>query len=346
MRRKIAQLLTGLAVISVSLYIATAPLAAVELPFEPIQPVPQTLGADPQKAALGKLLFFDSRLSADNSISCAHCHNLDKYGGADPFKHSFGVEGREGLINSPTVFNSGLNFTQFWDGRSKSLEDQVDGPVQVHAEMASTWPQLLAKLAADSTFSSLFSRSYDTGLTQTNIKHAIAEYERTLLTPNSRFDRYLNGDQTAISADEKMGYSKFKEYGCTACHQGRNVGGNLFQVLGVMGDYFSDKQIENEADYGRFNVTGKEEDKFYFKVPSLRLVVLTAPYFHNGSYESLAEAIRTMAKYQLGREIPDEDIRSIIRFLYTLPGEYEGKSLEPSEKKYLTFASHTEGSAR
>lgn len=345
MAKVVSPLMTGLAVIVASLCIAIAPFAATAGPIEPIQAIPETLGADPEKAALGKKLFFDVRLSADNSISCAHCHNLDE-GGADSLSHSFGVEGREGMINSPTVFNSGLNVTQFWDGRAKSLEDQVDGPVQAHGEMASSWPMVLEKISADSEYRRLFSETYENGVTRANIKHAIAEFERTLLTPDSRFDQYLKGDETAITDEEKEGYRQFKEYGCTACHQGRNVGGNLFQVLGVMGDYFSDHRIENETDYGRFNVTGELKDKYHFKVPSLRLAVLTAPYFHNGRYESLAETIRTMAKYQLGRDIPDEDIRSIIQFLYTLPGVYEGRSLEPTEKLHLNFTAYPEAGAQ
>lgn len=327
----------SLFVVMAPLCLVTSSLDALELQSEPIQPLPQRLEVDPDRADLGKKLFFDTRLSADNSISCASCHDLKKFGGADPSRRSVGVEGHEGLVNAPTVFNSALNFTQFWDGRAASLEDQVDGPVQAHAEMASTWPQVIEKLRADAEYRRLFARAYDTGISSTNIKHAIAEFERTLLTPNSRFERFLKGDAEAITEAEKAGYLLFKSYGCASCHQGQNVGGNLFQVLGVMGDYFSDHKIENDADYGRYNVTGREEDKHKFKVPSLQLAVLTAPYFHNGSHASLAEAIRTMAQYQLGRTIPDDDIRLIIHFLYTLPGEYDGKSLEPADRKHLEF---------
>ncbi len=311
---------------------------AVDLSLEPIQPIPASLKVNQAKAALGEKLFFDTRLSVDNAISCAHCHELNVEGGADGLKHSFGVDGREGLVNSPTVFNAALNFVQFWDGRANTLEDQIEGPVTAHAEMDSTWPDILNKLRIDSTYRKDFSRLYASGITVTNIKQAIAEFERTLLTPDSRFDQYLRGDESAITEAEKQGYALFKDYGCTACHQGRNVGGNLFQTLGVMDDYFADHRLENKAGLGRFNVTGDESDKHRFKVPSLRLAVLTAPYFHNGAHASLAEVIRTMAKYQLGRDIPADDIRSIIRFLYALPGEYKGKSLEPEEKKHLDFS--------
>ncbi|WP_202978118.1 cytochrome-c peroxidase [Mariprofundus erugo] len=313
---------------------------ALELSGEPVQPITR-LNVDAQKVALGKKLFFDVRLSQNQSISCAHCHDLEEHGGADGLKHSFGVEGREGAVNSPTVFNAALNFAQFWDGRATTLEEQVDGPVTGHVEMASSWPEVVSRLAADDAFRNDFNRIYPTGLTADNIKNAIAEYERTLLTPGSRFDRYLNGDEAAITADEKRGYRLFKSYGCVACHQGRNVGGNLFQVLGVMGDYFADYPAENSAGRGRFNVTGLVEDMHRFKVPSLRLAVLTAPYFHNGSAKTLAEAIRVMSKYQLGRDIPDDDLRAIIAFLYTLPGSYAGHSLEPSDREQLNFTPAT-----
>jgi len=320
-----------------SLLMFPLPAQAVNLTLEPIQPVPERLPHHAEKAGLGEKLFFDSKLSGDNSINCAHCHELDEMGGGDGLKRSFGVEGRVGLVNSPTVFNAALNFAQFWDGRAPTLEDQVAGPITAHGEMASKWPQVIEKLEAETYYTKTFARLYKTGITVANIKHAIAEFERTLLTPNSRFDQYLKGDEKAITSEEKHGYQLFKEYGCTACHQGANVGGNLFQVLGVMGDYYGDHKIENDADLGRFNVTGNPADRHRFKVPSLRLSVLTAPYFHNGAYDSLYEAIRTMAKYQLGREIPDADVRAIISFLYTLPGEYRGKSLEPDEKRHLVF---------
>ena len=315
-----------------------SPASAVDLSHEPIQPL-QPLKVNHAKAALGKRLFFDSRLSHDNSISCAHCHDLEQQGGADGLKHSFGVQGREGLVNSPTVFNAAVNFAQFWDGRATTLEEQVDGPVTGHVEMASSWSEVVNKLRADPAYGKSFVRIYSDGITPHNIKNAIAEFERTLITTDSRFDRYLLGDDKAITQLEKHGYQLFKSYGCVACHQGRNVGGNLFQKLGVMREYFSDYPPENKADKGRINVTGNQLDLHYFKVPSLRLAVLTAPYFHNGSKKNLVEAIRTMAKYQLGRTIPDADIHAIISFLYTLPGHYNGHSLEPKEKVQLKLLS-------
>ncbi|MDX8403406.1 MAG: cytochrome-c peroxidase [Mariprofundaceae bacterium] len=294
---------------------------------EPIQPIPQTVQIDTRKVVLGERLFHDERLSGDDSISCAHCHDLDR-GGVDGTKHSFGVEGREGPINSPTVYNSGLNFVQFWDGRAATLEDQIEGPVHADKEMNSNWPQVIKKLSADKSYPGDFRNIYKDGMTPENIKNAIAEFERSLNTPNSRFDRYLRGEDDAINNDEKSGYTLFKDYGCAACHQGANVGGNIYQIFGVMGDYFKDRGNLTKVDDGRYNVTGNEEDRHVFKVPSLRMVTLTAPYFHDGSKEELEDAIKVMAKYQLGRKIADEDIKMIIQFLHTLPGEYKGKSME------------------
>lgn len=317
---------------------------ALNLMGEPLQPL-QSLQTNPAKAALGKRLFFDTRLSHENAISCAHCHNLKEMGGADGLKYSFGVEGREGMINSPTVFNAALNFVQFWDGRAASLEEQMDGPVTGHVEMASSWPEVVKVLRTDQSYRTGFSRLYKSGITERNIKDAIAEFERSLITTGSRFDRYLMGDEHAITAVEKHGYQLFKSYGCVACHQGRNVGGNLFQKLGVMRDYFADHPVENDAARGRFNATGKKADLHYFKVPSLRLAVLTAPYFHNGSKKNLVDTIRTMAKYQLGRKIPDGDLRDIIHFLYTLPGDYNGQTLEPKDQAQLKLLASPEPAA-
>lgn len=294
---------------------------------EPIRPIPLTLPLDSEKVALGHRLFGEPMLSHDNTVSCASCHNL-KSGGVDHRVHSVGVNLAEGVINAPTVFNTGLHFKQFWDGRADTLEDQVDGPTQADNEMGSTWPEILAKLEHSSNYAVAFQKIYPDGLQRKNVKNALAEFERSLITPNSPFDRYLRGDATAITAEEKEGYTKFKSYGCITCHQGVDVGGNMFQPLGVLGDYFGDRGNVTKADLGRFNVTGNEEDKYTFKVPSLRNIALTAPYFHDGSAKTLEQAVTIMAKYQLGRELPPKDLAEIVLFLKTLTGEYEGKPLQ------------------
>lgn len=294
---------------------------------EPIRPIPQSLPLNAGKVALGKKLFNEKLLSKDNTVFCASCHDLSQ-GGADHRVHSRGINQAEGDINSPTVFNSSLHFKQFWDGRADTLEEQVDGPTQKETEMGSTWPEIVVKLQAAPAYAAAFKEIYPNGIQRQNVKDAIAEFERSLFTPNSRFDKYLRGDDHAITDDEKQGYQKFKSYGCITCHQGMSVGGNLFQPLGVMGDYFGDRGNITKADLGRFNVTGNEEDKFTFKVPGLRNIALTAPYFHDGSAKTLEAAVTTMAKYQLGRELPPEDLAQIVLFLKSLTGEYNGKPLE------------------
>jgi len=293
---------------------------------QPIQPIPMQVMPDRVKVQLGEMLFHDPQLSSDNTISCASCHDL-KQGGTDRLRVSIGVNGALGTINAPTVFNCRFNDSQFWDGRVETLEEQIDSPIQARTEMASTWPEVIRKLRQSSEYSSRFKAVYDDGITQDNIKDAIATFERSLITPNSRFDRFLNGDGNAITAEEKEGYRRFRTYGCVACHQGVNVGGNMFHDLGVFGDYFKDRGNITQADFGRYNVTGEERDRYVFKVPSLRNVVLTAPYFHDGSATTLKEAVQTMGKYQLGRELSDEDTTLIIRFLVTLTGKYRGEKL-------------------
>jgi cytochrome c peroxidase len=292
----------------------------------PIEPIPNLLPElNSQKVALGNQLYQDPQFSKDNKVSCASCHALDK-GGTDRRVRSVGINGKVGFINAPTILNSSLHFKQFWDGRAESLEAQIDGPVHNDLEMGSSWPEIIGKLKQSSDYRAQFNQLYDDGITDTNIKNAIATYERSLNTPNSRFDRYLNGDKTALNAEEQEGYRLFQGNGCVACHQGVLLGGNLFQKFGVFGDYFQDRGNITQADYGRFNVTKKEEDRFVFKVPSLRNVELTAPYFHDGQAETLDEAVRVMMRYQLGREASSEDINLIIKFLTTLTGQQQGVS--------------------
>lgn len=293
---------------------------------EPISPIPQFLPLDERKVALGSRLFHDTRLSRDNSVSCASCHVLSK-GGVDGLKHSVGIGKQRGDMNAPTVFNSGFNFRQFWNGRAQSLEDQIDGPVHNPKEMASSWPEIVAKLQQDPAYAAEFRALYRDGMQPRNIKHAIATFERSLITPNSRFDKYLRGDRDALTQDEIQGYQLFKRYGCVACHQGVNVGGNLYERLGVMRDFFKTRGDIAPADLGRFAITGKPEDRHVFRVPSLRNIALTAPYLHDGSVDALGEVVVIMGQYQLGVSIPPGDVALIVRFLHTLTGEYGGKPL-------------------
>ncbi|GJM04122.1 MAG: hypothetical protein DHS20C09_01130 [marine bacterium B5-7] len=289
---------------------------------ESIRPLPQGLELDPKRVVLGKSLFHDMRLSKDNSISCASCHRLDK-GGTDNLARSVGINGAVGNINAPTVLNSGFNFVQFWDGRAATLEEQATEAIHNLTEMGSNWQEIIYKLSRDEQFIRTFKASYKDGLTRENIQDAIANYERALTTPNSPFDNFLRGDASGIKDEAIEGYYLFTDYGCDSCHQGVNIGGNMYQRLGVMGDYFKDRGNVVKEDYGRFNVTGRESDKFKYKVPSLRNVALTAPYFHDGTAATLRDAVNVMMRYQLGVIPNKKDLDFLVAFLESLTGEIE-----------------------
>jgi cytochrome c peroxidase len=288
-----------------------------------VRPLPPAPPVDPRRAALGRKLFSDRRLSGDGTLSCASCHALDA-GGADGRRRSVGVGGAVGLVNAPTVFNAAFNFRQFWDGRAATLEEQADGPITSPREMGGVWAEILAALARDDEVARGFSAAYPSGLSAANVRDAIATFEHTLVTPNSPFDRYLRGERGALGEQAERGYRLFVEYGCVSCHQGAGLGGNMYQRLGVMGDYFADRGGVTEADYGRYNATGREEDRFVFKVPSLRNVALTAPYFHDGAATTLDEAVRVMARYQLARSLDDGEAAALVAFLGSLTGERVG----------------------
>jgi cytochrome c peroxidase len=287
-----------------------------------IAPLPPVPALDPQRVALGERLFRDARLARDNSVACISCHSFE-HGGADTRARSLGAGGAQGQLNAPSIFNSAHNFRQLWSGAAATLEEQVDRVIRNPAVFNSSWPEILAKLRQDPALVRDFRAAYPGGLDPKSAADAIASYERSLVTP-SRFDSYLRGDANALTAGEKKGYDNFRKYGCVACHQGVNVGGNMYQKFGALRDYFADRRAAGkpvtEADKGRFGITGRPEDMHVFKVPSLRNVALTAPYFHDGSAATLEEAVDIMFKYQLGRAAPPEDRASIVGFLRTLSG--------------------------
>jgi cytochrome c peroxidase len=291
----------------------------LQLQQEPLQPLPERAIQDPKRAALGAKLFADVRLSANGTVACASCHVL-ALAGQDGRRVSLGIHGLPGNINAPSVLNSSLNFVQFWDGRAATLEEQVEGPLTNSAEMGNDWAHLLSFLKTDARYTELFGQAFKDGICEANVRTALATYERTLLTPDSSFDRWLRGDRHALSSNEVAGYERFKSAGCVACHQGVNVGGNMFQRFGVMGEYFQDRGHIVAADFGRFNVTHLEADRFVFRVPSLRNVALTAPYFHDGSAATLEDAVGTMAKYQLGQTLDATATAQVVAFLKTLTG--------------------------
>ncbi len=294
---------------------------------EPITPIPLAIpGLDNARAKLGSRLFHETKLSGNDTMSCASCHPLDK-GGADHALHPVGKDSNSGLINTLTVFNCQFNFRQFWDGRAANLEDQIDEPINDPKGMNSNWNQVVSRLKADPSYQAGFLQSYPDGINPDNIRNALATFEHTLFTPNSRFDKYLRGDKSAITPNELTGYRLFNSYGCINCHQGMNVGGNMYEKLGIMREYFHDTNGVKQADMGRYAITHIEENMHEFKVPSLRNVAVTAPYFHNGSADTLEKAVAVMGKYQLGLDLPNEDISAITAFLKTLTGEYNGKPL-------------------
>ncbi|MDI2141045.1 MULTISPECIES: cytochrome-c peroxidase [unclassified Pseudomonas] len=291
---------------------------------EPLKPLPEIPKQDPKRVELGRRLFLDPRLSVNNTLSCDSCHRLDK-NGADSRALSIGFDGQPVAVNTPTVLNASLNFRQFWDGRVEMLEEQTNVVITSPHEMGSDWNTVVQRIADDPDYRQSFSAAYPDAVTKANIQNALAAYERTLLTPGSRFDQYLLGNTDILTLDEKYGYQRFKDYGCIACHQGVNIGGNMFQKFGVFGDYIADRGNPTQADQGRFNVTGDEDDRVVFKVPSLRNVALTAPYFHDGSAPTLERAVDVMFQYQLGRMPSEEDKGLIIEFLKTLTGHWEGQ---------------------
>jgi cytochrome c peroxidase len=295
-------------------------------PMEPIQPIAALPHLDPRKVALGEKLFADPRLSGDNRVACITCHSLEN-GGVDGRVRSIGIHGAVGTMNAPSVLNCALNFRQFWDGRADTLESQIDGPVQSPIEMASTWSEVVERLRKSQDYLRAFGTIYRDGIESGHVKEAIAEFERSLTTPNSRFDRYLRHDPNAITSKEREGYRLFKSLGCASCHQGVGVGGNMYQKMGVVVPYFTEPAKTTAADRGRFNVTGDSRDLYMFKVPSLRNVALTAPYFHDGNAAALADAVRMMGLYQLGRPLTAGQVESIAAFLKTLTGELYGKPL-------------------
>ncbi len=307
----------------------TATLDPVPLPVravatitstEPISPLYTNLGLPPGKVALGHHLFYDKRLSADNSISCATCHDMGK-GGSDGLETAVGYNDQIGNLNTPTVFNCSLSLAQFWDGRVATLEEQASGPVHNPIEMATNWPAVVAKLQRDPGFVQAFNEEYPEGLCEAAIVDAIATFEKSLITVNSPFDRYLMGDRSAISADAVKGYELFKDLGCISCHQGAAVGGNMFQKFGVMEDYFCGDDANAAVHKGRFNFTKQKSDLHRFKVPTLRNIELTGPYFHHGRTTTLREAIEIMAEHQLGTDLLESETHLIEAFLKSLTGE-------------------------
>jgi cytochrome c peroxidase len=283
---------------------------------EPIKRIVAAKVTNPAMVELGKKLFFDPRLSKSGFISCNSCHNLSM-GGSDNLKSSIGHNWQKGPINAPTVLNSSMNVAQFWDGRARDLKEQAGGPIANPGEMAFTHELAVGLLQSIPGYVAEFKKVFGSDKVDIEkVKTAIAAFEETLVTPNSRFDKWLAGDKKALTAQELAGYKLFKDSGCVACHNGPAVGGASFQKMGVVEPYKAASPAE-----GRVAVTGKDADRFKFKVPTLRNVELTYPYFHDGAADTLVQAVDTMGRIQLGKKFSPEENASIVAFLKTLTGD-------------------------
>ena len=284
----------------------------------------------PEKVALGKQLYYDNRLSMHNTESCNTCHNLATFG-VDNKPTSPGDNGKNGTRNSPTTLNAALHFVQFWDGRMKDVEEQAGGPVMNPAEMSMpNEKEVLGRLAKVEGYKKMFAAAYPDQkdpITFENMRKAIGAFERTLITPG-KFDKFLGGDLTALSADELKGLKTFMESGCTACHNGSLLGGNMFQKYPVFGTH-KDYTGSTVDDLGKMAVTKNEADKYMFKVPSLRNIAETGPYFHDGSVNDLNLALKIMAKSELNKELTADEINSLEAFMKALTGEVQADVKTP-----------------
>jgi cytochrome c peroxidase len=288
---------------------------AVQAAGEPIQPIKPPASINIGMVELGKKLYFDPRLSKSGIMSCNTCHNLSM-GGTDNIPTSVGDKWQQGPINAPTVLNSSLNLAQFWDGRAADLKAQAGGPIANPGEMAFTHTLAIGMLESIPAYVREFKLVFGKDKIDIDqVTTAIAEFEKTLVTPNSRFDQWLLGNKSALSKDELAGYKLFKDSGCVACHNGEAVGGNSFQKMGVVEPYKG-----NTSD-GRAAVTGNDADRFNYKVPTLRNVELTYPYFHDGAANTLPEAVDVMGRLQLGKKFTKDENAKIVAFLKTLTGD-------------------------
>jgi len=287
-----------------------------------VRPLPREEPVDHERAALGERLFADPRLSHDGTVACTSCHDLADGGDAGNVRTA--LAGRaQGPINVPTVFNVRYQFRWSWTGRWESMSDQIDAAMRA--------PHAMATESADAVehirpfYAGDFDRVYrGVGLTVDSFHDALTEYLLSLTTPDAPFDRYLRGEEGALDPDARAGWEIFQAYGCVSCHQGINVGGNMFQRFGVMDDFFARAREPLPSDAGRCAFTHDEGDCHVFRVPSLRNVALTAPYFHDGSAPTLEDAVQVMAHFQLGRPLTEVEVRQLVAFLRSLTGRQPG----------------------
>jgi len=302
-------------------------MAAEALPTT--APAPENNPTTPEKVSLGKILYHDPRLSSSGTVSCASCHNT-MLGGEDNRPNSVGVGGQTGGRSAPTVWNAAFNKVQFWDGRAASLEEQAAGPVTNPIEMGmKSWDDVVARLKSIEGYQVAFEKAFGkNAISKENATKAIAAYERTLITPNSPYDKYVAGNKSALTASQIRGLEKVENLGCTGCHSGPAFNGpGVFQKFPVFASGYFDAQYHFTKDLGLAEVTKKEADRHFWKVPTLRNVALTAPYFHNGSVKTLDEAVKLMAKLQIGLDLSDADTADIVAFLNALTGDFPAQTL-------------------
>lgn len=326
--RRLRQMLTGL---SVGLTCSVADGSASEVrerrtfaPLETGSPL------DPGRVALGRALFEDPILSKDQAISCASCHDL-KRGGTVPLSRAIAEDGKQHSFNAPTIFNVATNYLLGWRGKQKSLEAVSEKVLLDGRLMAADWSLLTARLGQSRSYSSWFRRVYGRQPERANVLDALVTFQRSLVTPNARFDRYLRGDGSALTADELKGMKLFMSFGCASCHQGINLGGNMRQKFGV---FPRSDQPDATGEAGPQTAGADDSHSDLFRVPSLRNVAVTAPYFHDGRIDSLSEAVSIMGQRQLGQTLSASDTDAIVSFLKTLTGEHDGREIENPAQAY------------
>lgn len=282
-----------------------------------IRPIPEEnfFKPDAEKAELGKTIFNDPRISSNGTVSCASCHNLASGGTTSDAAKL--IQSNSNFHDVPTVLNAAYNFSQYWDGRARDLTEQASMAIENPEEMNSSWSKVIGVLQNDKEFDTAFRKKYADGINKQNVCNAIAEYERTLLTPGSRFDKFLQGDKSALNDEEKEGFALFKKHDCSTCHAGPALGGLSFEKMGARHDYFSEDK-KSKRDLGRYNVTHNSSDKYKFKVPTLRNIEQTAPYLHDGSAKNLEEAVEIMSAHQIANPLSKEEQKKVCAFLRTL----------------------------
>ena len=308
-----------------------APSAASEVPVaqisrQPFRPLSAPRDLDPRKIALGEALFADPILSSKRRLSCSSCHDL-KSGGTIHLARTVGYEGRRHRFNAPSIFNVAENYRLGWRGEFATLQQENEKALLDPNLMATSWQVVIGRLRADRTYFGMFAEAFRRPPDRLAVLDALSTYQRSLVTPNSDFDRYLNGDTSALNDEQLRGYQLFRDYGCASCHQGVNLGGNMLQKFGIYAPAPATKP-EHDVDSERTGVIEPPEKAGMFRVPSLRNVAVTAPYFHDGRTDSLSEAVTIMGESQLGKTLNQADVRSLVAFLTTLTGEYDGKKLE------------------